>query len=321
MRQTTAGFADAAGGEMPRFALIRLLRGLLTMWLVVTAVFIGLRLSGDPAQAMLGDESTPEQRAAFERQFGLDEPIPVQYVLYITNLARGNFGLSLSERRPVVELVGRYIGATARLALAAIAIALLLGIPAGILAAVWHDSPLDRGLMALAFIGQSAPNFFVGILLILLFSLQLRWLPSNGSETWQHLLLPAFTLATGLLAALARMTRSALLEVLRMDYMRVARAKGLGPWRVVVGHALRNAAIPVVTIFGLSVGVMIGGAAITETVFAWPGIGRLAVTAITIRDYPVIQVIVLLVAVSVVAINLLVDLVYGWLDPRIRERA
>jgi peptide/nickel transport system permease protein len=305
---------------MPRFAITRLLRGLLTMWLVVTAAFVGLRITGDPAQAMLGEESTPEQRAAFERQFGLDEPIPVQYALYFANIARGNFGQSLSERRPVIELVARYMGATARLALAAVAIALLLGIPAGILAALWHNSALDRALMGLAFVGQSAPNFFVGILLILLFSLQLRWLPSNGSETWQHLILPAFTLATGLLAAMARMTRSALLEVLRMDYMRVARAKGLSPWRVVVGHGLRNAAIPVVTVFGLSVGVMIGGAAITETVFAWPGIGRLAVTAITIRDYPLIQVIVLLVAASVVVINLLVDLIYGWLDPRIREQ-
>jgi peptide/nickel transport system permease protein len=306
---------------MARYALRKVVRGLVTLWLVVTVVFVVLRLTGDPARAMLGDEATPEQRAAFERQFGLDRSIPVQYGLYLANIAQGNFGRSLSERRPVTELVATYIGATIRLGLAAIAISLVLGIPAGILAALAHNSPADRLLMGLAFFGQSAPNFFVGIMLILVFSLYLRLLPSSGSETWQHLILPAFTLATGLLAALARMTRSSLLEVVRQDYMRVARAKGLSPWRVITGHGLRNAAIPVLTIFGLSVGVMIGGAAITETVFAWPGIGRLAVTAITIRDYPLIQYIVLLVAASVVTVNLLVDLAYGLLDPRIRERA
>lgn len=306
---------------MLRFAVARLIRSVVTLWLVVTAVFVVLRLTGDPAQAMLPDDATPEQIEAFRLQFGLDEPLLVQYLKYWANLAQGNFGESLRERRPVVDMVQARLGATLLLAGAAIAIGLLLGIPAGILAALTRNSPWDRLLMGLAFIGQSAPNFFIGILLILLFSLQLKWLPSAGSESPQHLLLPAVTLATGLLAALARMTRSSLLEVIRQDYIRVARAKGLSRWQVISGHALRNAAIPLVTVFGMLTGGMIGGAAITETVFAWPGIGRLAVGAIAIRDYPVIQFIVLMVATSVIIVNLVVDVLYGLLDPRIREQA
>lgn len=305
---------------MAHYAINRFIRSAVTLWLVVTAVFFVLRLTGDPAQAMLSDEATPEQIEAFRERFSLSDPLPVQYVAYWANLAQGNFGESLRERRPVVDMVEARLGVTLRLAGAAIAIALLLGVPAGVLAALNRNSPWDRLLMGVAFIGQSVPNFFIGILLILVFSLQLKWLPSSGSETPQHLILPAFTLATGLLAALARMTRSSLLEVLRQDYIRVARAKGLNAGQVITRHALRNAAIPVVTIFGLSVGVMIGGAAITETVFAWPGLGRLAVSAITIRDYPVIQFIVLMIATSVVVLNLLVDLVYGLIDPRIREQ-
>lgn len=302
-----------------RFTFVRLLRGLVTLWLVVTTVFVVLRLSGDPAQAMLSDEATPAQIENFRHRFGLDQPIPVQYARYFLNLARGDFGDSLSERRPVAALIAARIGATLQLGAAAIALALLCGIPAGLLAALWRNSLWDRALMGLAFVGQSAPNFFVGIILILLFSLQLRLLPSSGRGSWQHLILPAFTLATGLLAALARMTRSAVLEVIRQDYVRVARAKGLSERQVIWRHCLRNAAAPVVTIFGLSVGGVIGGAAIVETVFAWPGIGRLAVNAISIRDYPVIQCIVLLVALSVVVVNFLVDIAYGLLDPRVRE--
>ena len=303
---------------MLRFALVRLLRGIVTLWLVVTTVFVVLRLSGDPAQAMLSDEATPAQIENFRRRFGLDRPIPVQYARYLLNLTRGDFGDSLSERRPVAALIAARVGATLQLGAAAIAIAVLCGLPAGILAALWRNSLWDRALMGLAFVGQSAPNFFIGIVLILLFSLQLRLLPSSGRGSWQHLILPAFTLATGLLAALARMTRSSLLEVIRQDYVRVARAKGLSERRVLWRHCLRNAAAPVVTIFGLSIGGVIGGAAIVETVFAWPGIGRLAVNAISIRDYPVIQCIVLMVALSVVAVNFLVDIAYGLLDPRVR---
>lgn len=307
---------------MGRYAMSRMLRGLITMWLVVTTVFIALRLSGDPARAMLSDDASQAAIDAFNERYGLDEPLPVQYALYVRNLLQGDFGNSLSERRPVVELVsGRFV-ATMQLGLTALAIALVIGLPAGILAALYHNSVWDRLLMAGAFFGQSIPNFFLGILLILVFSLQLRWLPSSGTGTWQHLVLPALTLSTGLLASMARMMRSSLLEVLRQEYVRTAQAKGLGRIRVIVGHCLRNAAIPVLTLFGLSVGVLIGGAAITETIFAWPGIGRFAVRAITVRDYPLIQFIVLLVAASVVVTNFVVDLFYGVVDPRVRsERA
>lgn len=304
---------------MIRYTIQRFVRGIITMWLVMTAVFVVLRLSGDPAEAMLPDDATVEQIEAFHRLHGLDQPIHVQYYRYFANIVHGNFGNSLSERRPVVELIGGRIGYTLQLGTAAIFIALIIGLPAGILAALYRNSIWDRLLMAGAFFGQSAPNFFVGIVLILIFSLQLRLLPSSGKGSWQHLILPAITLSTGLLASMARMMRSSLLEVMNQDYVRTARAKGFSFNQVMLRHCLRNAAIPVLTLFGLSVGVLIGGAAITETIFAWPGIGRFAVNAIAIRDYPLIQLIVLLVAASVVTANFVVDILYGIVDPRIRD--
>jgi peptide/nickel transport system permease protein len=302
---------------MARFVLGRAARGVVTLWLVVTAVFVVLRLSGDPARAMLGPDATPEALAAFRARHGLDDPIPVQYGRYVANVLRGDFGDSLSGRRPALELFRLRVGATLELGAAAATIALVVGIPAGIVAALKRGSPWDRLTMLGAFVGQSAPNFFVGIVLILLLSLRTGVLPSSGRGDWTQLVMPAFTLATGLLATMARMSRSALLEVLGNDYVRTARAKGLTPHRVIVGHTLRNAAIPVVTLLGLWIGALIGGAAITETVFAWPGVGRLAVDAVADRDYPVIQLVVLVVAASVVAINFLVDVAYGVLDPRI----
>lgn len=305
---------------MTKYVLRRLVRSIITLWLVVTLVFVVLRLSGDPARAMLRDDATPEMIDSFNRQYGLDQSIPIQYTRYVANLLQGNFGESISERRPVVELIEGRIGYTVQLGVVALLISLLVGIPAGILAALNHNSWWDRLLMMLAFFGQSAPTFFVGILLILVFSLQLQLLPSSGKGTWQHLILPAVTLSTGLMASVARMMRSSLLEVIRQDYVRTARAKGFGEWQVILGHCLRNAFVPVLTLLGLSVGVLIGGAAITETIFAWPGIGRFAVRAISIRDYPLIQYIVLLVAASVVISNLAVDLLYGVIDPRIREK-
>jgi peptide/nickel transport system permease protein len=199
-------------------------------------------------------------------------------------------------------------------------LAILLGIPVGIIAALHRGSLLDRGLMSLAFVGQSAPNFFLGILLILLFSLWLRLLPSSGRGGWQHLIMPTLTLSTYGIASLARLTRSSILEVLGQEFVRVARAKGLTEMKVQLRHVLRNAAIPVLTIFGIQLGAAISGAVVTETVFAWPGMGRLATNAVFNRDYPVIQLIVLLIAASVVTINFLVDMLYGWIDPRIREQ-
>lgn len=306
---------------MAGFLIRRTLRGIVTLWLVVTAVFIVLRLSGDPAETMLGPDATPAALEAFRIRNGLNEPIPVQYVWYLSNVARGDFGDSLNGGRPVVDLFRARLGATIELGLVAVVIAVGVGIPAGVLAALRRGSVWDRLAMGGAFIGQSAPNFFVGIVLILVFSLQLKLLPSSGQGDWRHMVMPAITLATGLLATLARMSRSSLLEVIQQDYVRTARSKGLTRQRVIVAHTLRNAAIPVITLLGLWAGALIGGAAITETVFAWPGVGRLAINAVSDRDYPVIQLIVIVVAASVVMINLLVDIAYGLLDPRIATAA
>lgn len=305
---------------MTRFVLRRLVRGIVTLWLVVTAVFIVLRMSGDPAQVLLGPEASPEAIEGFRLRYGLDDPLPIQYGRYLVNIAQLDFGHSLRDRRPATELLGMRLRATLELGAVALAIALAVGIPTGILAALKRNTVWDRLAMGIAFIGQSAPGFFVGIMLILLLSFQLNLLPSSGRGSWQQIVMPAFTLATGLLAAMARLSRSSLLEVISQDYVRTARAKGLMQRRIVLTHMLRNAAIPVVTFFGLWVGTLIGGAAITETVFAWPGVGRLTVNAISGRDYPMIQLIVIVVAASVVVINLMVDIAYGLLDPRVRER-
>ncbi|HVC33014.1 MAG TPA: ABC transporter permease, partial [Chloroflexota bacterium] len=273
------------------FALRRLLRGVLTLWLVVTAIFFALRLSGDPVYLMLGPEASPDAITALRNNLGLNDSIPVQYVRYLRSIASVNFGNSIREQRPATTSVLQRLPATAELAAASLLLAILIGIPIGIIAALHRGSFLDRGLMSLAFIGQSAPNFFLGILLILLFSLWLRLLPSSGRGGWQHLIMPTITLSTYGIASLARLTRSSMLEVLGQEFVRVARAKGLSEMKVQLRHVLRNAAIPVLTIFGIQLGAAISGAVVTETVFAWPGMGRLATNAVFNRDYPVIQLI------------------------------
>jgi peptide/nickel transport system permease protein len=300
-----------------RFIVQRAIRGAFTLWLVLSLVFIVLRLSGDPAEILLGPEASPAALEAFRLQHNLNDSIPVQYASYWSDVVHGDFGDSLSGGRPVTELFSRRVGATIELGVTALVIALVVGISAGIMAALKRGSVWDRAAMGAAFIGQSAPGFFVGIVLILIFSLRFKLLPSSGRGDLTQLLMPSLTLATGLLATLARMSRSALLEVIQNDYIRTARSKGLANRTVIWHHAVRNAAIPVVTLIGLWMSAMIGGAAITETVFAWPGVGRLTITAISNRDYPLIQFIVIVVAASVVAINLLVDIAYGLLDPRI----
>jgi peptide/nickel transport system permease protein len=305
---------------MLQFTARRFIRGLLTLWVVVTLVFFGLRLSGDPVFLMLGDEASPEAVTALRQQLGLDDPLPVQYVRYFQTIAQGDFGNSLRERRPVTEIVAERLPATAELATAAIFISIIFGVPMGILAALRRNTVVDRGLMAVAFFGQSAPGFFIGIMLILIFSMQLQMLPSSGRGTWQHLLMPAIALSTYGVASLARLTRSATLEVLSKDYVRTARAKGLKESAVQMRHVMRNAAIPVITVLGLQIGLAISGSIVIETVFAWPGMGRLIIGAVSNRDYPVIQMAVLLIAVSVVTINFIIDILYGVIDPRIRYR-
>lgn len=304
-----------------RWVTIKSLRAVLTMWLVVTFVFFVLRLSGDPTDVLLPDDIDQATRDFYRTLWGLDAPLWDQYVSYLRGLAHGDFGVSFRNNQDAFQLVRDRVPKTALLGGTAIAIALLLGVPLGVLAALYRDSWLDRTVMGLAVFGFSMPNFFLGILLILIFSLQLRWLPSSGSGTWWHLIMPALTLGTGFAAQIARYTRSSMIDVLSKPYMRTARSKGAGPARRVGLHALPNASVPVVTILGLKVGEMLGWAVVTETVFAWPGIGRLLTNAVATRDLAVVQCIMIVLAFTMVSANVIVDLVYGWLDPRVRVGA
>jgi ABC-type dipeptide/oligopeptide/nickel transport system permease component len=290
------------------------------VWLVSTVVFIVMRLSGDPVPLLLPPDAPRSEYARVARELGTDRPLPVQYGVFLGNALRGDFGRSIHFRQPAAEVVLGYLPATAQLGLTAFALALVVAIPIGIVSAVRRNSAIDQLTMAIALVGQSAPTFFVGILLILLLSLKAGWLPTSGRGDWTHLVLPALTLGAFAMASIARLTRSALLEVLRADYVRTARAKGLRERVVVIKHALRNAAIPIVTITALQFGTLLGGAVVTETVFAWPGIGRLAIQSIYNRDYPVVQCVVFLSALLFIVINLTVELIYGVLDPRIRPR-
>lgn len=303
---------------MVRFWSVKAARTLLTLWFVVTFAFIVLRVSGDPVQSLLGPDATIEEIAQFREAWGLDRPLPEQYLRYVVQMASGEFGTSYRDGRSVTEIIAERVPWTVLLGLSAYAVAILVGVPAGIVAALRRGSALDRLVMGFAVFGFALPNFFLGILLILLFSLTLQWLPSSGTGSILHLLMPAATLGVYTAGTLARFTRSAMLEVLDKPYMRAAAAKGAPPLYRVLRHALPNAAIPIVTVIGLNLGALVGGAVVVETVFAWPGIGRLLVTAVTSRDLAVVQALVLLVAVTMVAANLAVDLLYGLLDPRIR---
>lgn len=303
---------------MVRFWSVKAARTLLTLWFVVTFAFIVLRVSGDPVQSLLGPDATIEEIAQFREAWGLDRPLPEQYLRYVVQMASGEFGTSYRDGRPVTEIIAERVPWTVLLGLSAYAVAILVGVPAGIVAALRRGSAIDRLVMGFAVFGFALPNFFLGILLILLFSLTLQWLPSSGTGSILHLLMPAATLGVYTAGTLARFTRSAMLEVLDKPYMRAAAAKGAPPLVRVLRHALPNAAIPIVTVIGLNLGALVGGAVVVETVFAWPGIGRLLVTAVTSRDLAVVQALVLLVAATMVAANLAVDLLYGLLDPRIR---
>jgi len=298
----------------------RLFRALIAMWLVSTVVFVVMRLSGDPVPLLLPPDAPRSEYARVARELGLDQPLPVQYAVFLRNVLRADFGRSIHFREPAWRVVMGYLPATAELGLTAFGVALLVAVPVGLLSAVKRNSPLDHAAMGVALVGQSAPTFFLGILFILLFSLKANWFPTSGRGGWEHLVLPALTLGAFAMASIARLTRSAVLEVLRQDYVRTARAKGLSELAVVTKHTLKNAALPVVTITALQFGTLLGGAVVTETVFAWPGIGRLAIQSIYNRDYPVVQCTVFLSAVAFIVINFTVELFYGLLDPRIRPR-
>ncbi|MFC7554902.1 ABC transporter permease [Pseudoroseomonas wenyumeiae] len=306
---------------MLRFLGTRLARALLTLVLVVTFAFVVLRLSGDPALLIMSADAPPEAIAAFRRAWGLDDPLWVQYLRYFGAILHGDLGQSMRDGRSAIDLVAERVPATLALTIPALLIKVGLGIPAGVQAALHRNSWIDRAVMFLAVAGFTVPSFVLGLLLVLLFAVQLGWLPSGGQESWRHAVLPVITLGMGGAAVLARFTRSAMLEVLGQPYMRTALAKGV-PWPVAVRrHALPNAAIPTVTIVGFMVGSLLAGAVVVESVFSWPGVGRLMVVAVANRDLAVVQCILLLVAATMVTANLLVDLLYGVLDPRLRISA
>ena len=304
---------------MFRFLFIRLLSAAAVVVGVATLVFFFLHLTpGDPVEALLGEHARPADREALRAALGLNRPLGEQLVNWFANLAQLDLGRSLYSQRPVAALLAERLPATAELAVAALAVALVVALPLGVVAAMRRGGGWDRGAMGFSLLGASIPNFWLGPLLILAFSLGLGWFPVSGREAPGSLVLPAVTLGTALAAILARMVRGALIETLHDDYVRTARAKGLAEWAVVVHHALRNAALPVITLLGLQLGALLGGAVVTETVFAWPGLGQLLVEAIQRRDYPVVQGTVLLISVLYVAVNALTDVAYAWADPRVR---
>lgn len=303
---------------MSAYVLRRVLYALFVLWGALTIIFIAIRIvPGDPAAMMLGASATQADVDELRARLGLDDSLPHQYVTFLADMARFDFGKSLWLNRPVTTSVTERIAATARLAGAAMVLALLVSFPLGVLAALRPRSLLDRFVSFISLLGQSLPGFWLGIMLILIFARELRWLPSSGSQGFKHLILPAVTLAMPLIGILTRLIRSGLLDVLYEDYIRTARAKGLSQRTVLTRHAMRNMLIPVVTVIGLQMGNLLGGAVIVETVFAWPGIGRLLVDAIFHRDYPLVQAAILFITASFILINLLVDISYVYLDPRI----
>ncbi len=307
---------------MPYFLLSRLLSMFTVLLGVITLIFFLIHLvPGDPVQAMLGETATPTDLEALRQALGLDKPLLTQWWLYMSNLFQGDLGTSLYSKQPIIEILIERFPATLELATAGLLVAILLALPLGSIAALRKDTIYDNGAMVFSLLGVSIPNFWLGPMLILLFSLMLGWFPVSGREGVLSLVLPAITLGTALAAILGRMVRSTLLEVLNEDYIRTARAKGLRESAIIIHHALRNASLPIITILGLQLGTLLGGAVITEIIFAWPGIGQLTIESIQRRDYPLVQACILLISLSYVFVNTFTDILYGWLDPRVRYSA
>jgi peptide/nickel transport system permease protein len=303
---------------MNRAYIIRkVLRALFTVWMVTTFVFLILRLSGDPTVSVLGREASPEAVEAFRTKWGLDEPVRVQYFNFISNAVKGDMGSSILEGRSAIEAVLARLPNTLVLMVITTFLTFIVGISFGLLASLYHNTNKDRFIMVFAVAGFSMPTFVVGVLLVMLFSVKLGWLPSSGSGTWAHFVLPVLTMTLVESAVFARFTRSAMLEVLYQPYIKTALAKGLTWWQIVRRHALPNASIPIVTIMGFWIGLIIAGAVITESIFGWPGIGRLLVYSVKHRDYNVVQVIVMFISCTMIFTNLMVDILYGFLDPRV----
>ena len=304
---------------MLQYTLRRILIAIPTIVGVLIIVFSMVRLApGDPAVLLAGEFASPEVIERARERFGLDRSLPEQFARFVGGLVQGDLGRSTRTNRLVTEDLANFFPNTLEMAFAAIVVALVVGVPSGVVSALRPNGPLDFGVTFVALLGVSMPVFWFGLLAILIFSVQLGWFPVAGRGTLAHLVLPAITLGLSSTAIIARMTRASMLEVLNQDFVRTARAKGLREGQVVIKHALRNALVPVVTVIGLQFGSLLAGAVITETVFTWPGIGRLLVDSIRARDYPVVQGAVLLIAVSFVLVNLIVDLIYGFVDPRIR---
>ena len=303
---------------MKAYIAKRLLQSVLVLLGVSVFSFAFIFLTGDPVAPLVGPDWTQEAVEELRRELGFDRPIPVQYLDFLTNAIRGDFGNSLRHHRPVFQLLVERLPATIELAGIALVLSIIIGIPLGILSAVRRGSGIDQASMSFALLAQAMPTFWLGIMLILLVGVDLRWLPPSGRGTIAHLILPAITLATYGIARNARLVRSSMLDVLQQDYIRTARSKGLGPNVVIYKHALRNALIPVITIIGLDFGSLLAGAVITETVFAWPGVGRLIVSAVAGRDLPLVQAALLSIGALFTLMNIVVDLAYAVVDPRIR---
>jgi len=315
----TQSYSHYVQGLILNFILSRLSSAVIVILGVSALVFMLIHIvPGDPVEVMLGESSQPADRDALRQTLGLDQPLMTQLIHYYNGLLHLDFGQSLHSRRPITEVLLDRIPATIELALSGLLVAVVIAFPLGIMAATRKHTAWDSGAMMFSMLGISIPNFWMGPLLILIFSLWLGWFPVSGNDGIGSLVLPALTLGTAMAAILSRMVRATMLEVLGEDYIRTARAKGMSEQVVIVRHALRNALLPVITLLGLQLGTLLGGAVITEMVFSWPGLGQLTIDSINRRDYPVVQACVLLISLSYVVINTLTDLVYAWLDPRIR---
>lgn len=303
------------------YVLSRLARAILTIALVMTFSFVVLRMSGDPALILLGPDAPQDAIDAFRTRWGLDAPLWQQYLAYMKQLVTFDFGISMRDRAPAIDLVLERVPATLALTIPALILKVGIGIPAGVYAALHRQSVTDRGVIMLSIFGFTIPSFVLGLVLVLIFAVQLDWLPSGGQDSWKHAILPILTMSVGGIGVLARFSRSAMIEVLGQPYIRTAMAKGLS-WRDVVWkHALPNAAVPIVTLIGFMVGALIAGAVVVESIFSWPGVGRLIVVSVANRDLAVVQCLLLVIASSMVIANLLVDVAYGLLDPRLRAKS
>jgi len=304
---------------MIRFLTSRVLQAVLSLLVASVAIFGLARLSGDPAEIMLGSDASNEERDAFRKHMGLDRPMSAQYFRYLAAAARGDFGRSLRTREPAVAVVLEHLVNSLKLVSAAMMMSLIFSVPIGVLAAVKRGTFWDWLARGSAVLGQSLPHFWVGIMSILVFSVLLGWLPSSGMGGWKHYILPAAVMGWTVSAAIVRLLRSGMLDVLDSEYVKLARSEGLSETRVIWKHALRNALIPVITFIGYTYGLLIASAFAIEVVFAWPGLGRLAIESVFWRDFPVLQLTVLVWAALVIVLNLLTDIIYGYLDPRIRK--